>query len=402
VLAFALGVTACSGDDAAPPASTGIQVTTTTAAPRPSDGVLSIGVLLPTTGPGAGIGQPMGDAIEAAIAEVNAAGGVLGQPVLWTQADEAIEGSLADLIEQGVDAVIGPASSLVALSQLDIAVQSGTGRGVVVCSPTATALALDDYPDDGYFFRTVPSDSMQMEAIAQEARQTGVSTISIAYLDDPYGRGLAEALAGRIGQADVLTLIGQTSFSGVQEDLSEAAAAAVAGNPGVVVVLADADDGGRFLSALDQVVDHDSPPAIIVNDSVRNARQAIAGLDPDVRARLTAVAPRAVVDDVPGFFAANAVDCVNLIALAVARAQSDRPIDFRRNIGVVSFGGRPCSVYADCAALLQTVDQIDYDGKSGPVDLRGLTGDVSRAIFDVFGFASDGSETDLETRDVSL
>ena len=38
--------------------------------------------------------------------------------------------------------------------------------GVVTCSPSATALALDDYPDNKLFFRTVPSDSLEMVAIA--------------------------------------------------------------------------------------------------------------------------------------------------------------------------------------------------------------------------------------------
>ena len=45
------------------------------------------------------------------------------------------------------------------------------GRGLVACSPTAAAMALDDFPDRGLFVRTIPSDSLQAAAIAS-ARST--------------------------------------------------------------------------------------------------------------------------------------------------------------------------------------------------------------------------------------
>ena len=55
---------------------------------------------------------------------------------------------------------------------------------MLACSPTASALALDDFPDDGLFFRTVPSDSMQAAAIVQVAEQTGVPSVIVVYVDD--------------------------------------------------------------------------------------------------------------------------------------------------------------------------------------------------------------------------
>ena len=58
----------------------------------------------------------------------------------WTRDDDNytdIDEDLLVPLDAGVDAIIGPASSNVALSQLGAAVDPNAG--VVVCSPTATA-----------------------------------------------------------------------------------------------------------------------------------------------------------------------------------------------------------------------------------------------------------------------
>lgn len=398
MLTLAAAVGACSGDDAAPPDSTTPTVVSTVPDTQTSDGVLTIGVLLPFTGQGAAsLGAPMSAAIRDAVADINAAGGVLGRSVALVQADEASSGGLAELVENGVDAVVGPASSLVALSDLGTAMEAG----VVVCSPTATAIALDDYPDtDGLFFRTVPSDSLQMEAIVRQVRDTGFESVSVVYLDDPYGRGLANAFEARVNASTVLTLDAQVGFSGDVEDLSDVAEQVA--DSQAIVVLGDADDGGRVLTALDAVVDAENPPAVIVNDAVRSARQPIAQLSTGLRERLVGVAPRSQVADQSGYFTANAIDCVNLIALAATQAGSDQPDAFRGSIAAVSYGGSPCSGYAECAQRLTDVPQIDYTGLSGPVDLRGLRGDLSSAYFDVFRFDENGSEIDRVEAAVAL
>ena len=396
VLCLAVG--ACSDDTVTPPDTTTPSPATSSPAERPSDGVLTIGMLLPFTGAGANtLGAPIRSAIEDAVVEINAAGGVLGTSVRLLEADEAQAGGIDELIEGGADAIVGPASSLVALAELGTAIANDT----VVCSPTATALALDDFPNrDGLFFRTVPSDSLQMEAIVREVRDTGVESVAVAYLDDPYGRGLANTFAARVRASTVLAVDERRGFSGAQEDLSEIAAA-IAGTR-AIVVLGDADDGGRLLTALDAVIDRSDPPTVIVNDAVRSARQPIAQLSPELRARLIGVAPRARAETVNGFFTANAIDCVNLIALAATQAGSDRPEDFGGNIPGVSYGGSPCSGFAECAQRLTEVPQIDYDGLSGPVDLRASGGDLGNAWFDVFGFDDTGAETAPRPRNIAL
>jgi branched-chain amino acid transport system substrate-binding protein len=384
---------ACTGDDDDTTPSTTDAATTTTVPERVSDGVLRIGVFLPLTGPGAALGPPMVTAIEDAADTINDGGGVLGEPVELVDVDEG-SGTFDDLLARGVDAIVGPASSTLALSSLRSAVDQTTG--VVTCSPMATSLALDAYPDHQLFFRTAPSDSLQMEAIARVAERTGARSVGVGYLDDPYGRGLADAVEDALTERS-LRISASSGFGGDQDDLSDVADEILADDPAVVVVLGDTDDGSRLLAALDDATA--DPPQVIINDSIRQARSVIQNLSPDFRDQLVGVAPQsgpATPDGPPGFFVAHAVDCVNLIALAAMEAGTDNPLRFRANMPSVSTGGRACATFAACASQVVQNRGIDYNGVSGPVDLSNVTGDPVRAWFEVFGFDTDGAETHLD------
>lgn len=380
---------ACTGGDDDPVPSTTIQATTTTVPERVNDGVLTLGAFLPLTGPGASFGPPMIAAIESAVDTINDHGGVLGADVELVVIDENA-GTIEELLAAGVDAIIGPASSTLALSALRPAVDAYSG--VVTCSPMATALALDGYPDNGFFFRTAPSDSLQMAAIARVAERTGTQSVAIGYLDDPYGRGLEKSLQAAMATRP-LPVVTSVGFGADQDDLSAVANELLAESPGVVVVLGDTDDGSRLLAALDRATA--SPPEIIINDSIRQARAIIQNLSPVFRNRVTGVAPQsgpAEGDDPTGFFVPHAIDCVNLIALAAMDADSDNPVRIRANMAAVSTGGRVCTTFETCAPLVEQDLGIDYNGLSGRVDLSNASGDPVRAWFETFAFDSAGNE----------
>lgn len=404
VAAGALAVTACSGDDQQSTTTTStIAPTTTTISPRPADGTLYIGAFLPRTGPGAALGGPMISAVESAVGQINVAGGVLGNPVALKVVDESAGTGLDELLDDGVDAIVGPASSTVALSQLADALLPVTG--VVTCSPTATALALDEYPDNKLFFRTVPSDSLEMVAIERRVERTGVDTVAVGYLDDPYGRGLKDAFVQEIDERGLVTPQDPIGFEADQLELDEVAEELVAGGAGVIVVLGDADDGTRLLQAIDVATADITPPQVMVNDAIRDGRQAIQALTPEFRARLSGVGPVAttIVDGGPdGFFTANAFDCVNLIALAAIQAGSDGPGEITKNMASVSVGGQVCTDFAECAERLAGGLGIDYSGYSGDVELSTTTGDRTRAWFEAFGFDDEGVDHTLDQFEVFL
>jgi len=384
---------ACSPAGDSSPVVSVLPAVTTTVPTRIDDGVLRIGTLLPTTGAGAGLGAPLTAAVQAAVDSINATGGVLGQPVELVTADETSSIDLSVLIGAGVDAIVGPASSNVALRVLGQA----TEAGLVVCSPTATAIALDGFPDQNLFFRTVGSDSLQMSAIARTAARTGSGTIAIAYLDDRYGRDMATRFREAVADRSILSVIAEIPVNGDDPDLSDEATETIASGAGIVVVLGDTDDGGRLLGAIDRAIGATGAPTpfIIVNDSLRAASQTAVEMSGTTRERVIGVAPRSVVpniDEPAGNFATNAHDCVNLIALSALQAGSDNPTRIAGQMASVSSGGRVCTAFEDCARLVESGLQIDYAGLSGPIELSTATGDLARATFNEFRFDAFGND----------
>ncbi len=394
----ALTIAACTSGGETTPATTQPTPATTIPAQQESDGVLTIGLLLPSTDPT--LGEGLINAANIAVERINDAGGVLGRPVRVVERDEGLgdgsaAASIAALLESdpSVDAVVGPSSSLTALSDLDTLVAAG----IATCSPTATALALDDFPDDRLFFRTVPSDSLQAVAIADLAERTGLQDVAVVSVDDAYGRPFArsveEALAG--GTRSVAN-IREYSYVRADGDLALKAREVADSGARVVIVLAGSDDGAAFLEALDDT-NFGSIRNIIVNDTLREPgiTQRIEALDPALRALIQGVAPQAQSNDPdrpfdpPGLFAAQAFDCVNLIALAAYQVDSDNASDFASQIPSLTVGGRSCRSFETCAALLDEPLDINYNGPDGITDLL-VVGDPLQARFDVFDFDETG------------
>jgi len=397
-LALTAALAACSpGDEIVVDETIANTTTTTMKAQVTGDGQLVIGALLPLTD--TLLGEPMAAAVQTAVDRINAAGGVLGQRVRLVVTDEGSStatatASIQTLLDSDVDAIIGPASSLVALSTLDELVAAGK----VVCSPTASALALDDFPDSDLFFRTVPSDSLQARAIGAAADQTGAQRVTIVYVDDSYGRPFANAVEASLAN-EAIAVVGRIAFAADDDDLSDEAALLADSDTQVLVLLANGEDGTRFLEALDDD-DTSRLSKIVVNDALRNpaAPQRIQGLDDELREKIIGLAPQADSGDVdapfdpPGLFAANAFDCANLIALAAVRADSDASRDIARQIAQVSVSGSACETFAECAETFQSELQIDYNGPTGVTDLLIRTGDPSRATFDRFTFDESGRD----------
>lgn len=389
----AIMAAACTTSSDSSPELTVNPPATTTAPQQSGDGIVRIAAFLPATGPGARIGTPMTEAVRLAVSEINAAGGVLGNPLEVNFVDEATSLDLGIVLQSDVDAIVGPASSLNALSMLDQAVDAE----VLACSPTATSLLLDRFPDANLFFRTVGSDSLQMSALARAAARTGGGSLTIVHLDDPYGRGLANSLETAVERRPSLTLVATVPFSGSDPDLADDAASILETGSRVIAVLGDVADGARMLSAIDAALPNDAgsiPPFVVVNDSLRGATDTIATISDRLREQIIGVAARALVttvDSPDGYFSTNAYDCVMLIALAARQAGSDIPRSIANQMASVSSGGRLCSTYAECAALIDQGLQIDYNGRSGAVDLS-ATGDLSRAWFREFRFDESGRE----------
>lgn len=402
-----MSLAACTSDA---PTSTPEPTTpvSTTAPSRSDDGVLQIGVLLPRSGAGAAIGQSARAAVQLAVDQVNALGGIGGQPVKLLVRSEGIDPteaalSLQQLIENQVDVIIGPASSNNAIALVPRIVEAG----IAACSPTASAMALDDIPDNGLFFRTVPSDSLQADAMAEVIEQTGRASAAIAYVDDGYGRPFEDALRRALVTRGIV-VDDSVGFAATDDEYETEAARLVGSGEGALALIGDADAGSRMLAALADALSS-QPRSIIINDTLRQPwSQSLLDLVlPETRSRVRGVSVRVSTlpsdlleqfDDTEAtdVFATQAYDCANLFMLAALDTGSTLSERIAADVVDVSNSGSRCTTYEQCAALVAQGREIDYDGPGGSLTLNG-NGDLASSVFDEFSFDATGRDVSADS-----
>ena len=395
----------CTSDPASAPST--VAPPTTTPVARVDDGVLTIGVLTPQGSANADIGQAIRAAVTLAVDTINKAGGYHGRNVVLRPADEGvvpggIDPAIAKLLSEQVDAIVGPASSTNALTGLREIVDSG----VMACSPTASARLLDDYPDKNLFFRTIPSDSMQALAIAEAVDRTGASRATITYIDDDYGQGFADSVKAALA----LKGIEQQAvipYSADNVSIKAAAGKVVAAATGVIVVIGDATSGPVMLGEVD-TQERNVLPQYIVNDAMRRPTASAEPMGASLASRVRGISPVAYSSDAhflaqlgatpadPSPYAANAFDCVNLIALAALAGNSTLPDVIASEIPSVSDSGSPCMTFVDCRDDIAAGSNINYDGPGGALTI-GTDGDLAAAVFDLFGFDDTGRDVNVGT-----
>ena len=329
-----------------------------------------------------------------------------GQPIDLVVVDEGSDPATASealeelLDRRNVDAIIGPASSRVALAALDRLAEAQ----VVTCSPTAAALELDTRLDGGYFVRTIGSETLEASALAQAMIGTGNSSFAVLYPDDDYGLAFSDRIRRAFSRrrADVSTV----PYKPTDEQFNIPAGQALQGGTQVVGVVGTGEVGAKVLAALAR---NGAPPELVptfVTDGLRtnqlgaliDARRpmssaGIQGVSPVAGSRSADfdAAYMREYPESPIAYAAYAYDCANLIALAVQAAASDEPEAMRSQLGAISADGSNCEGFMACADQLAEGRSIDLDGASGALELT-PTGDVGSAIYDVFGFDDQGQD----------
>ncbi|MFB9234850.1 ABC transporter substrate-binding protein [Plantactinospora siamensis] len=152
---------------------------------------LKIGGLLPKTGDLALAYPPLIAGAKLAIKDVNAAGGVLGDPVQWIDGDDGTnpkvaKETVARHIAAGVHVIIGAGASGISRAVLPDVVAAG----IVLFSPCNTDAGLSSPDDKGLYFRTAPSDILQGRALADVILRDGPHKIALVARKDAYGEGL--------------------------------------------------------------------------------------------------------------------------------------------------------------------------------------------------------------------
>jgi ABC-type branched-subunit amino acid transport system substrate-binding protein len=214
---------------------------------REGDGILKIGSLLPETGNLAFLGAPEFAGLEYAIDEINAQGGVLGNPIEYSQGDsgdtstDTATVTSTRLLGENVDAIIGAASSGVTLTVID----QITSAGVTMFSPANTSPALSTYDDKGLYFRDAPPDGLQGAIVANLVLEDGNASAYILNLDDAYGNGIADVVAAVL-EASGVQVLGQKAYDPTAASFDAEVDEVVAADPDAIVLISF-DEGSRIL-----------------------------------------------------------------------------------------------------------------------------------------------------------
>ena len=363
---------------------------------------LVLGTLLPATGDLAFLGPPEFAGVELALQEIDAAGGVLGSPVTYIEGDsgdtstDIASQTVDSQLAQGVNAIIGAASSGVSLTVID----KITSNGVVQFSPANTAPILTTYPDNGLYFRNSPSDVLQGAVIAQTAVDAGFTKLAVIARQDPYGEGLAAATAKNFTEAGG-TVTSDIPYDPAAPSFEAEVAEIKAGGPEAIAVIGFEETVKLVQEMIKQGVGPKDVQMYLVDgnlsttaftDFPAGTMKGVVGTVPSGSVDLTTFNERLLAFD-PALtdysYGPQSYDATMVIALAAQKAGCATGVDIAAALpDVAGNGGEACTTYADCLVLLDAGTDIDYNGVTGGVDFNEF-GDLLEGTISINEYSSN-------------
>lgn len=373
---------------------------------------LTIGALMPMTGDLQAYGEANVKGVRLAEKQINEAGGVNGGTVSVVVADTqtnpqaGVDAAQKLVNVDGVNAIVGAMGSGVTIP---VATSVTSREGVVTISPSATSPAITTLDDGDWLYRTAPSDAYQGVALAKLTADKGVKNVSILYVNNAYGEGLANAFSKAFTGSHGGTVTesipyeqGQASYRGELQRASggDAEALLLIGYPeNGIVILRQALEGGYF----DRFVFTDGmkAPEIIeqVGAQFLNGSFGTVPTAPE-SAQLDAFrqAFEAEYGELPPLpYIDSGYDATMLIALAAAKAGSnDREAikgalrDVANAPGEVVGPGE----FAKALELIAAGTDINYEGAAGSQDFD--------AAGDVPGIIGEWTIEDGQLKDVGI
>lgn len=374
----------------------------------PSTEALRIGTLLPDTGSLSFLGPPMVAGTQLGVNDVNAAGGVLGQPVQLIPGDsgdtttDTANTTVDRELAAGTQVIVGAASSSVSLKVID----KIASAGVVMFSPANTSDQFVCYPDKGMYFRTAPTDVLQAQAVAQLISDDGGQRVAIMALNDPYGTGLADNIEKNLIDSGVPSdQIEKIIYDPNAQSFNSEVDQVKNFNPDAVA-LVGFEESAKIITRMHEVGigPSDGMAMYGVDGNMGNALgesvakpllDTMQGTTPltDVGAafqdRLKAVNPSLIDFN----YAGESYDAVVISALAAEQAKSTAGTDIAANVNSVTEGGTKCTSYVECLPLVKAGTDIDYDGITGELDFN----DSGEPSIGSYGKLKFGPENTLTT-----
>ncbi len=368
---------------------------------------LKIGTALPVTGNLAFLGPPEEAGVLLAQADINAAAAGIDLEVVFGDSgdtdNKAYETEIPRLLNEGVSAIVGAASSGVSFQFID---QVTKEAGVIQISPANTSPNFTDYDDDGLYFRTAPSDVLQGEVLGNLLAADGHATVAMIVINDAYGTGLRDnaTLAFEAAGGTVVATpsynVGDTNFaSQINEMLAEAPDAIVVlafdETKTIVPALIDAGFSNADLYFTDgNLADYsaDFEPGLIEGSKGTLPGPPSDTISDDYKTRANELWIANGGEELTSWaYSTESYDAVVLLALAALAAGSTDPAEMAAKMSEVSGytgGGTKCTTFAECAAIINGGGVADYDGLSGGIALN-EAGDPTETSIGIYQFDGD-------------
>jgi len=380
-----------------PKAAIGIAAMLAAANPASAETKLKLGALIPMTGSLQAFGEPTLNGIKLAAEEINKAGGVNGGEIAIVAADDqsspqaGVDAAQKLVSLERINGLLGALSSGVTIP---IAKTVTAPAGIPQISGASTSPAISTVDDKDFLFRTVPSDAFQGRALAELAQEKGYKTVSIVYINNDYGQGLAEAFTESFAKAGG-KVVSQAAYEEGQASYRGQLQKAAQGKPEALVLIAYPGDGIPLLRQsleggfFQKFLFSDGMKAPEVADAIGGKYlEGAAGTAPQSAAdspaaKAFASAYQAKYGQLPPKpFMDNFYDATYLLALAAEKAKSsdgkairDALRDVASPPGVKIGPGE----FAKAKELLAKGEDIDYAGATGEHNFD-KQGDVSGAF----------------------
>jgi branched-chain amino acid transport system substrate-binding protein len=403
--ASALVLGGCAAGSAEPAAEEAAEETTSEPV---GDLTLKIGTALPQTGNLAFLGPPEEAGVALAVADINAAGAGITVDVEWGDSgdtdNKAYETEIPRLLNAGVKAILGAASSGTSLQFIDQVVAAD----VIQFSPANTSAAFTTYEDNGLYWRTAPSDVLQGEVLGNWIAEDGHQNIAMIVLNDSYGTGLAEFTTNAFEAAGGSVLAAPTYNTG-DTNFTSQINEVLAVDPDAIVLITF-EEAKTILPEL--VSQYPAENLYFVDGNLANysedldagsltgAKGTLPGLDTNVIGDFTErMNENWMADgnaDLGGVYAygAESYDSTILLALAaLAAGNVDSGSAIAAKLQEVSGGsgdGTKCTSFAECAEIINGGGVADYDGVSGPITFNEV-GDPTEASIGKYIYLEDNT-----------
>jgi len=389
-------------------------MTATALASVPAHADVKIGLLGGVSGPIAAMAPAMIDAAQLAVQQVNEQGGIGdGEQLVGVVGDSACnpqngtDAATKAVNIEGVVGVVGPHCSgavLAAAGSVTIP------AGITMITPSGTSPEITNLEDNGTVYRTVPSDDYQGRALARTLKEQGYGKVAVAYLNNDYGTGLANAFKSEY----VDELGGEiTAFAAHEEGKASYRSnlAELAKGGADTLVIFDYGDG-TGLTILRQALENGFFEKFVGGDGMKSDA-VINELGAENLSTFVSSSPvgeksealdvfneafKGVGGDPDAIFVTTSYDAAFLLALAIEKAGGDKA-GVAAAVAEVSNGEGETILpgeWKKAKELIAAGTAIDYKGAAGDLDFD-AKGDVP-GTYALWEVGSDGFEVITEMK----